>query len=113
MGVLYGCTAVFVMSFWSSYNCWTVVKLKRFIEQTQNYNNPANAVGQDETNADTGSVRSGALSTASSATTKTNLTFGDVGDWAYGAKFQSYVSACVCTQVRRDSNHLCQKRMIV
>ena len=47
-------------------------------------------------NAETDSVRSGGA--ASVASSKTNLTFPDVGEWAYGNKFQSYVSACVCTQ---------------
>ncbi|CAB9505671.1 Proton-coupled amino acid transporter 4 [Seminavis robusta] len=95
LGVVYGSIAVFVMAFWSSYNCWTVVKLKRFIERNQTYN--LNLAG-----GDAGSIKSSPHSTtgsaASSATTRTNLTFPDVGEWAYGTKFQSYVSICVCTQ---------------
>lgn len=102
LGVIYGSLAVFIMAFWSSYNCWTVVKLKRFIERTQNYgpnNNNANTNSILETaSAHSGMGGSGGLETASVASSKTNLTFPDVGDWAYGAKFQSYVSACVCTQ---------------
>jgi len=96
--VFYGSLAVFTMALWSSYNCWTVVKLKRFIERTQNYAANGNTI---TANPDTGSIHSGMnnnLETASGASSKTNLTFPDVGEWAYGTKFQSYVSACVCTQ---------------
>lgn len=98
LGVVYGSLAVFIMAFWSSYNCWTVVKLKRFIERTQNYNNGPN---NNTINFETASTHSGVggpssisggLETASVASSKTNLTFPDVGDWAYGNKFQSYVS---------------------
>ena len=99
LGVVYGSLAVFVMAFWSSYNCWTVVKLKRFIERTQNYNSGPNntIINNFETaSAHSGiggpSSISGGLETASVASSKTNLTFPDVGDWAYGNKFQSYVS---------------------
>lgn len=38
------------------------------------------------------------METASAASSKTNLTFPDVGEWAYGTTFQQYVGACVCTQ---------------
>ena len=101
LGVAYGCLAVFVMAFWSSYNCWTVVKLKRFIERTQNYGPNNINFALNVNNFETASAHSGltgGLETASAASSKTNLTFPDVGDWAYGARFQTYVSACVCTQ---------------
>ena len=78
LGMTGGFIATMAMAYWSSYNCWTVVKLKRFIERSR----PAD---------ETGSV-------ASSVTTNTNITYPDVGEWAYGVKFQSYVTACVCVQ---------------
>ena len=101
LGVYYGVIAVCVMSFWSSYNCWTVVKLKRYIETQQAIQNTV--MTNNRLNAETASVHSNpnssaALETASASSARTNLTFGDVGEWAYGATFQSYVSACVCTQ---------------
>lgn len=78
LGIFWGVIAVFVLSFWSSYNCWTIVKLKRFIERTSYADDKA--------------------SEASSNTTNTNITYPDVGDWAYGTNFQSFVTACICIQ---------------
>lgn len=72
--------------------------MKRFIERQQN-----NHFGIGNANAETASVSSNpnsttGLETASAASSRTNLTFPDVGEWAYGSKFQAYVGACVCTQ---------------
>lgn len=95
LGIFYGVIAVFIMSFWSSYNCWTVVRLKRYIERSQAYN-----AGVGEPVTDTASVHSSSKNADASsvASSRTNLTFPDVGEWAYGATFQQYVGACVCTQ---------------
>jgi len=65
-------------------SCWTVVQLKRFIEREQQ--SRFVTVPDDK------------ASESSSVTTNTNITYPDVGEWAYGARFQSYVAACICTQ---------------
>ena len=78
LGIWPGVIALCLLSVWSSYNCWIVVKLKRYIERSQ--------------------IIDDTLSEPSTVTTNTNITYPDVGDWAYGRKFQSYVTACVCTQ---------------
>jgi hypothetical protein len=96
LGVLYGCFFIAIMCFWSSYNCWTVVKLKRHIERQMEAHNarlPENAAA-----AGGGETSSTGGETSSVASSRTALTFGDVGGWAYGNQFQSYVSACVCAQ---------------
>jgi proton-coupled amino acid transporter len=82
LGIPIGVFGCFLMAYWSSYNCWTVVRLKRFIES--NISEKA-----DETAS---SVDGGGASTA------TSVTYADVGEWAYGQSFQSYVTACICTQ---------------
>jgi amino acid permease len=79
LGLFWGPLAIFVIAYWSSYNCWTIVKLKRFIEEETSY--------VDDKASETSSV-----------TANTNITYPDVGKWAYGTKFQTYVSTCVCTQ---------------
>lgn len=94
LGVRVGVAAVFVMSYWASYNCWTVVRVKRYIEHQRlrvavvndNNNNTSNngTTEEDTTNdraSDAGSV----------ATASTNITYPDLGEWAYGKTFQSYV----------------------
>lgn len=44
-------------------------------------------------------VDDGATSDApSTATVNTNITYPDLGEWAFGKQFSSYVSACVCVQ---------------
>ena len=77
LGVPVGFVSVFVMSFWSSYNCWTVVRVKRHIEHSRGKDDDID----DDKISDTGS----------SVTTNTNITYPDVGEWAYGKTFQSYV----------------------
>ena len=88
LGIPVGFLAVFVMSYWSSYNCWTVVRVKRYIERSRGVSNNNNTEEADDEVSET----------ASSVTTNTNITYPDVGEWAYGKTFQAYVSACICTQ---------------
>jgi len=68
MGIAYGTMTIFLMSIWSSYNCWTVVRLKQYIQR----NHP-------DVDA-------------------TSLTYPGVSKWAYGSVFESYTLACVCAQ---------------
>jgi proton-coupled amino acid transporter len=35
---------------------------------------------------------------SANASSTSNITYPDVGDWAYGASFQTYVAAALCTQ---------------
>jgi proton-coupled amino acid transporter len=81
LGIVFGVVAVFVMSFWSSYNCWTVVRVKRFIEGQRNGISPGAADVSVDDVSESGSA----------ATTNTNITYPDVGEWAYGKTFQKYV----------------------
>jgi hypothetical protein len=86
LGLVFGVVAVFVMSFWSSYNCWTVVRVKRFIEGQR--------VGSDGNRGDSSfslDNEAAVSETGSAATTNTNITYPDVGEWAYGKTFQKYV----------------------
>jgi len=78
LGIPFGVIGCFVMAYWSSYNCWTVVRLKRFIEQTQ----------LPETTA-ASSVEGSSV---------TSVTYPDVGEWAYGRTFHSFTTACICIQ---------------
>lgn len=79
LGLFWGPLAIFTVSYWSSYNCWTIVQVKRFIEQ------------ENTEEADKNSV-------ASSVTTNTQVTYAAVGAFFYGTQFETYVAACVCTQ---------------
>lgn len=85
LGITAGALSIIFMACWSSYNCWTVVRLKRFIERTQT---AANNNSDPEV--------ASAISSVSSAAT--SITYPDVGSWAYGKKFEKYIAICVCTQ---------------
>ena len=104
----------------STYNSWVVVRLRRFIEQQHNarseirmnanfttnttgntagpgsLNNPTTTTMNNNNTADGGGDLDSEA--ASSVTTRTNMTYPDVGEWAYGKTFQAYVSGCICTQ---------------
>lgn len=83
VGFLGGSIAIAVMSLWSSYNCMTIVKIKRYIERVNMHNN---TVAETESTSQSSSVASSAL------------TYPNVGEWAYGESFEKFVSGCICTQ---------------
>ena len=83
VGFLGGTIAIAIMSLWSSYNCMTIVKIKRYIERVNMHNN---TVAETEDASQSSSVASSAL------------TYPNVGEWAFGGKFESFVSGCICTQ---------------
>ena len=87
VGFVGGSFAIAIMSCWSSYNCWTIVKIKRYIERSTLQSMKTNIIDGAETKSESAS------SMASSA-----LTYPDVGEWAYGEKFEKFTSACICTQ---------------
>lgn len=82
LGITGGCLSIFALSYWTSSNCYTVVSIKRHMERTTaNVLPPQN----DDANSD------------SMSETSSNITYPDVGNWAYGNYFRSYVSACIIT----------------
>jgi proton-coupled amino acid transporter len=83
VGFVGGTFAVVVMSVWSSYNCMTIVKIKRYIERVNIHNNTVN---ETESTSQTYSLASSAL------------TYPNVGEWAYGDNFAKFVSGCICSQ---------------
>lgn len=83
LGFLWGVVAIAVMSTWSSYNCLTIVKIKRYIERVNRHNITVN---ETESNSQSSSVASSAL------------TYPNVGEWFFGESFERYVTVCICTQ---------------
>lgn len=79
LGLVPGVLGICTMSLWSSYNCWTVVKLKRFVERTEQKFN--DNVSED-----------------SAVSGGTSITYPDVGNWALGSDFQKYISICISVQ---------------
>ena len=49
VGFFWGTIAIAIMSFWSSYNCWTIVKIKRYIERSNLESQNQNVVEGTET----------------------------------------------------------------
>ena len=113
LGIPLGLLAILFMAMWTSYNCWTVTKIKQYIEnrvdddnidendfdEEDNNSNKCTPNGEKK-NDETSSRRSGSMAGTSiaSASNATTTTYPDVGEWAYGANFQSYVSFCICSQ---------------
>ncbi len=104
LGIPLGLLGILFMGLWTSYNCWTVTRLKQYIEGTsfrgddeENLFDEENSKlgGGDE---ETSSRRSGSVAGNSVASNATTTTYPDVGEWAYGAQFQRYVSFCICAQ---------------
>jgi len=102
LGILPGIFGIIFMSIWTSYNCWTVTRLKQYIDKLQHElkNDDDDDDNSDEDEEDNTSRKSGSLAetTNSLVSTATARTYPDVGEWAYGAQFQTYVSVCICAQ---------------
>jgi amino acid permease len=86
LGVKGGFFTIFVVAYWSSYNGWTVVKIKRYMEQ--------NTTNLDDKQSETRSLKS----ESQKSETSSNITYPDVGEYMYGTKFHSYVSISICVQ---------------
>ena len=98
LGIVVGACSIIFMAFWSSYNCWTVVRLKRFIEHSESpaaVTTAATAGGGGNNKSDP--EISSAVSSVSSSVA-TSITYPDVGSWAYGKQFEKYIAICVCAQ---------------
>lgn len=84
LGLGWGLFSLCVLNFWTSYNCWTVVKIKRYlVEKT------ATRWEEDERPSDAKSIHS---------VSSSNITYPDVGEFLYGRTFRAYTSTCICVQ---------------
>jgi len=84
MGYAGGTLAIAIVSFWTSYNCYSIVKIKKYIERS-------NMLEQEE---------NGGMKKSSSATSLASsaLTYPDIGEWAFGETFEQFISSAVCVQ---------------
>eukprot|EP00977_Amphora_coffeiformis_P021770 scaffold9890_cov159-Amphora_coffeaeformis.AAC.1 len=90
LGIVGGFLSIAALSYWTSANCYTVVNIKRHMEKTTPVGNNNNNAAATLTNHDMDND-------AVSETSSSNITYPEVGNWAYGAMFQAYVSACIIT----------------
>jgi proton-coupled amino acid transporter len=78
LGIVWGVVAILIIACWTSYNCWSLVKLKRYVE--------GHSSDVDDR-----------MTEASTNTSITAITAPDLGEWAFGKTFKSYVRVCICT----------------
>lgn len=93
MGFLFGTLVIALVSFWTSYNCYTIVKIKRYIERS----NKDMDNEQQPITADEGGSRM-KKSTSASSLASSALTYPDIGEWAFGETFEQFISTAVCVQ---------------
>lgn len=74
LGIVMGIITTICLSFWTSYNCWTIVVLKRHI-----------MMERSSTQEEEGSRMI------------SNITYAELGYWAYGKRFRTIISSCICT----------------
>jgi len=101
LGIPLGLMGILLMAVWTSYNCWTVTKIKQYIERSvrQDEDEDDSESEDDETSSRRNGSRTGAsVASCSNATATTNTTYPDVGEWAYGKKFHNCVAVCICAQ---------------
>lgn len=79
LGIPGGILSIFVLSYWTSSNCYTVVNIKRHMGRTSLLTTNNKHDEQENEMSETSS----------------NITYPDVGEWAYGTRFQAYVSTCI------------------
>lgn len=80
LGLPVGTTVICVVAFWTSYNCWNVVALKRIImrerQQQQLQTDPHHLQPHQHQ----------------------QVTYPDVGEWAYNRKFKDILLVSICVQ---------------
>jgi len=111
LGIPLGLLGILFMAVWTSYNCWTVVKTKQYIQRvalwvddddddTENGEERTHPAGSECRDAPPKSNRNdpinGRNSLESVGTTAT--TYAEVGEWAYGVRFHVFVAVCICAQ---------------
>jgi proton-coupled amino acid transporter len=98
LGLVGGVAATFMLSYWSSYNCWTVVQLKRHLQCEMAAS--SNETGINDDNIDNDDLASSDDDNSSSCTaaTSSSITYPDVAGWLYGSKMHRFTTACICTQ---------------
>ena len=91
MGCVGGTIIIALVSFWTSYNCYTIVKIKLYIERSNN-------LAQDT--HDNNDTIAGGIKKSSSSTSLASsaLTYPDIGEWAFGETFEQFISTAVCVQ---------------
>ena len=102
LGVVSGTIACFALAYWSSYNCWSVVQLKRLFHQSRQEQRATMSPvpGYQAT-------RPGRLSISASNDindeddedpSKKIITYPDVSNWLYGRKMKTFTTLCICVQ---------------
>jgi len=90
LGITGGVIATIILGIWSSYNCWSVVELKRYILRIQQED------GEDTTT--TSYQQQQQQQEEETRSTTTILTYPDLGIWAHGKWFGDVITTCICIQ---------------
>ena len=99
LGLPMGIMVVCIVSFWTSYNCWNVVSLKRIImrerqQQQQHMTDGSDRNGQ----ADGGGDNPHHGHHHHHHHNYHQVTYPDVGEWAYNHKFKDILLLSICVQ---------------
>jgi amino acid permease len=107
LGIPLGLMGILLVSVWTSYNCWTVTKIKQYIERSdlrEDDEDEAEDDSDSEADDETSSRRNGSRNSSRTGTSvascsnATTTTYPDVGEWAYGRRFHNCVAVCICAQ---------------
>ncbi|CAB9508103.1 Proton-coupled amino acid transporter 2 [Seminavis robusta] len=82
LGLPVGTLTIFIVAWWTSYNCWNVVVLKRTIMKEQRATTTTSSSREEEEHT----------------TQQHQVTYPDVGEWAYNAKFKEILLVSICVQ---------------
>jgi len=90
MGIQFGVVVVFVVAYWTSYNIWHLVVLKRELCKERRQNLRAELASNNGINDNT--------TPSENNTIDTNVTYADLSGWLYGAKLQKWTTISICVQ---------------
>lgn len=102
LGIWHGCGAIAVMATWTSYNCWTVVRLKRelllqllLLPCSGHQIQPPSQSSSPPTPSDA-TITTTTRSTE--AAVPVVVTYPLLSQWLYGSRMEQWTKVCVCTQ---------------
>jgi amino acid permease len=96
LGLPVGVLVICIVAFWTSYNCWNVVILKRVIMKERAA--AAAAAAEDDAAAVQGEEPTDYNQQQQQQNFSQHVTYPDVGLWAYNRKFRDVLLISICVQ---------------
>ena len=92
LGIAWGCVACVGMAYWTSYNCWMLVRLKRELLQQQQ------TVAEMTSHHEQQEPHNNNSTNVPTQQQQHHVTYPHVSTWLYGPRMGQFTTWCICVQ---------------